>query len=257
MGLKNGCAVAYTDKGTGTGAHDLEDDTVNLITGERADADAAGADSIFTARLSERQRARFNAATPNRFAFKHADSRLNPEADWGRDGLRSIEFAIYQINAWADVKMRKPDIPPIVEVTARQFEWRIRYPGADGEIGTKDDVHYVNDLHLPVDTDVVVNLKSMDVLHSFFLPNLRIKQDAVPGHVIPMWFRVKETGTFDLVCAELCGWGHATMRAAAVVESQQDFDAWAKKQPKIPDGNVSTGAAGGHGAGVYSDQGTE
>ena len=80
--LKNGCAVAYTDKGTGTGAHDLQDNTINLITGERADADAARNDSNFTARLSDTTRHAFNAAPPNRFAFKHAHSRLNPESDW-------------------------------------------------------------------------------------------------------------------------------------------------------------------------------
>ena len=98
-GLKNRCVVAYTDKGTGTGAHVLQDDTINLITGERSDAGAAGKDSIFTARLSDPTRDAFNAATPNRFAFKHAHSRLNPESDWGLDVLRSIEFALFQLNA--------------------------------------------------------------------------------------------------------------------------------------------------------------
>jgi cytochrome c oxidase subunit II len=138
-------------------------------------------------------------------------------------------IAIYQMNAWADVKMRKPNIPPTVEVTARQFEWRIRYPGEDGAIGTKDDIHTVNDLHIPVDTDILVNLKSMDVLHSFFLPNMRIKQDAVPGHVIPMWFRAQDTGTFDLVCAELCGWGHYKMKGRLTVDSKDDFEDYLRR----------------------------
>src|SRR3954453_21894576 len=90
-GLKRGCAVAYTDKGTGTGAHDLQTNTVNLIRGERADAAAAAKDSNFTADLKARERAAFNTATPNRFAFKHAHSQQNPEADWGRNVLRSIK----------------------------------------------------------------------------------------------------------------------------------------------------------------------
>jgi hydroxybutyrate-dimer hydrolase len=97
-GLKRGCAVAYTDKGTGTGAHDLQDNTVSLITGERVDAAAADEDSHFTAKLSNSKRAQFNAQTPNRFAFKHAHSQQNPEADWGRNVLRSIEFAFYILN---------------------------------------------------------------------------------------------------------------------------------------------------------------
>lgn len=92
-GLKRGCAVAYTDKGTGTGAHNLQTNTVNLIRGERADAAAAGDESNFTAALSASERAAFNAATPNRFAFKHAHSQQNPEKDWGKNVLRSIRFA--------------------------------------------------------------------------------------------------------------------------------------------------------------------
>src|SRR5215471_12714825 len=97
-GLKHGCAVAYTDKGTGTGAHDLQNNTVNLIRGERADAAQAGDDSNFTAPISADARAAFNAATPNRFAFKHAHSQQNPEKDWGEDVLRSIKFAFKVLN---------------------------------------------------------------------------------------------------------------------------------------------------------------
>jgi hydroxybutyrate-dimer hydrolase len=97
-GLKRGCAVAYTDKGTGTGAHDLQNNTVNLLRGERADAAQARDNSNFTARLSAAERAAFNAATPNRFAFKHAHSQQNPEKDWGRNVLRSIEFAFTVLN---------------------------------------------------------------------------------------------------------------------------------------------------------------
>lgn len=97
-GLKQGCAVVYNDKGTGTGAHDLQNNTVNLITGVRQNADTAGDNSNFTAPLSEADRNAFNAATPNRFAFKHAHSQQNPEKDWDQDVLRSIEFAFFVLN---------------------------------------------------------------------------------------------------------------------------------------------------------------
>ena len=97
-GLKHGCAVAYTDKGTGTGAHDLQNNTVDLIRGERADAAQAGDDSNFTAAVSGSARAAFNAATPNRFAFKHAHSQQNPEKDWGDNVLSSIKFAFKVLN---------------------------------------------------------------------------------------------------------------------------------------------------------------
>lgn len=97
-GLKHGCAVAYTDKGSGTGAHDLQNNTVDLIRGDRADAAQAGDDSNFTARVSEQARTTFNAATPNRFAFKHAHSQQNPEKDWGEDVLNAIKFAFRVLN---------------------------------------------------------------------------------------------------------------------------------------------------------------
>ncbi len=98
-GLKHGCAVAYTDKGTGNGVHDLQNNTVNLIDGRRADATAAGKSSNFTARLSAAELAAFNAATPNRFAVKHAHSQQNPEKDWGRHTLQAVEFAFWLLNA--------------------------------------------------------------------------------------------------------------------------------------------------------------
>lgn len=97
-GLKRGCAVAYTDKGSGTGAHDLQSDTVNLMDGRVESAARARWASTFTADLRGRELERFNQATPYRFAFKHAHSRQNPEQDWGRDVLWSVEFAFHVLN---------------------------------------------------------------------------------------------------------------------------------------------------------------
>ncbi len=108
-GLKNGCAVAYTDKGTGNGAHSIARNTVNLITGERIDADFAGKDSAFTAPISDKKRERFNAERPDRYAYKHAHSRLNPEASWGRDVLRSVEFAFWVLNEEYGPKVKGDD----------------------------------------------------------------------------------------------------------------------------------------------------
>lgn len=97
-GLKRGCAVAYADKGSGSGVHSLQDNTINLIDGVRADATAAGSASNFTANITAAQRQQFNSNTPNRLAVKHAHSQLNPEQDWGRDTLRAVEFAFYVLN---------------------------------------------------------------------------------------------------------------------------------------------------------------
>jgi hydroxybutyrate-dimer hydrolase len=97
-GLKRGCAVAYSDKGTGNGMHDLQANTVNRLDGVRADADVAGADSVFTAAITDEQRAQFNAATPDRLAVKHAHSQFNPEQDWGRDTLTAVRYALQVLN---------------------------------------------------------------------------------------------------------------------------------------------------------------
>lgn len=182
---------------------------------------------------------------PHPVAFTHGSHNL--EIVWSiLPAITLLFIAIYQMNAWADAKMRRPTLgpgpdeqmgtrddvlkPPIVEVTARQFEWRLRYAGKDGEIGTADDIHTVNDLHLPANEDIVLTLKSQDVLHSFFLPNLRIKQDAVPGMKQFIWFHASKPGIYDIVCAELCGWGHYKMRGRVTFEPQEKFDRWLEQQ---------------------------
>lgn len=169
-------------------------------------------------------------APANAEPVKYTHGSHNLEIVWTIVPAATLLFiAIYQMNAWAEVKINVPEVPPMAEVVARQFEWRIRYPGPDGHLGTADDLYDVNDLHVPVDSDVLIHLKSDDVLHDFFLPNLRIKQDAVPGMKIPVWFRPKETGSYDLVCAELCGWGHYKMRGRVTVEPRADYEAWLAK----------------------------
>jgi cytochrome c oxidase subunit II len=169
---------------------------------------------------------KYNAGSnPQPVKFTHGSHTL--EIVWTIIPACTLLFiALYQMNAWAESKMRKPDIAPLVEVTARQFEWRLRYAGRDGVIGTRDDVFHVNNLHIPVDEEILVDLKSADLLHSFFIPNLRVKQDAVPGMKIPVWFKAKEQGTYDIVCAELCGWGHYKMKGRVTIQSRRDFDRW-------------------------------
>jgi cytochrome c oxidase subunit 2 len=181
--------------------------------------------------------------------FMHGSHTL--EVVWTIIPAATLLFiAIYQINAWADQKLSRraplmgpgPDgivgteddiyKPPVAEVTGRQFEWRIRYPGPDGVLHTSDDLLDVNDLHVPVDEDAVIVIKSEDVLHSFFLPNFRVKQDVVPGMKQKVWFKPvagTEGQWFDLVCAELCGWGHYKMKGRITIDSQSDFQAWLKK----------------------------
>ena len=131
------------------------------------------------------------------------------------------------MNAWADAKMRRPDIPVTAEITGRQFNWDVRYPGADGELHTPDDiVRHDGEIHFPANEEVLLIIKSADVLHSFFLPNLRIKQDVVPGMEQFMWFKARQEDQVDIVCAELCGWGHYKMKGRAVFENREKYDEW-------------------------------
>jgi cytochrome c oxidase subunit 2 len=151
-------------------------------------------------------------------------------------------IAIYQMDTWAGTNVLRPDLLPgldgivgtaddtaTVEVTGRQFEWRIRYAGPDQILYTPDDLYTVNELHLPVNEDAVIAIKSMDVLHSFFLPNVRIKHDLVPGMKQYVWFKPMKEGNFDIVCAELCGWGHYKMKGRMTVEPRAQYEKWLKE----------------------------
>jgi cytochrome c oxidase subunit 2 len=130
---------------------------------------------------------------------------------------------------WWSIKGNVPDSNFQVHVTAKQFNWEVTYPGPDGQFGTDDDLTLENDLHVPINTVVVVTLQSKDVIHSFFLPNLRLKQDAVPGREIRAWFEATQTGRYELPCAELCGFGHSGMLGYLTVDSPEDYSRWVKE----------------------------
>jgi cytochrome c oxidase subunit II len=138
-------------------------------------------------------------------------------------------LALISRTTWAEIKWRQPPSDFTVEVTAKQFNWEINYVGPDGKFGTEDDVTMDNDLHVPVDRTVRVRLKSRDVIHSFFVPAFRLKQDAVPGREIPVWFKATKAGKYELPCAELCGFGHSGMRGWVFVHEQADYDKWAEE----------------------------
>lgn len=176
---------------------------------------------------------RYNVAShSNPSKYTHGSHAL--EVVWTILPAATLLFiAIYQMDAWASSKMRPPKIKPTAEVIGRQFEWHFRYPGPDGELYTRDDIYYGSDLHLPVDEEVLLVINSEDVLHSFFLPNLRIKQDLVPGMRQQVWFKAKKTGKYDIVCAELCGWGHYKMKGQITIQPREEYDAWLAEQSRL------------------------
>jgi len=166
-------------------------------------------------------------AKANKQPVKYSHGSHSLEVVWTiLPAVTLLFIAIYQMDAWAEAKMRTPGLEPIVEVTGRQFNWDFRYPGPDGELYTRDDIVRTDgNLYLPVDEQVLLRITSADVLHSFFLPNMRLKQDVIPGMEQSMWFKAKQKGQFDIVCAELCGWGHYKMKGRVHFVSRTEFEA--------------------------------
>jgi cytochrome c oxidase subunit 2 len=161
--------------------------------------------------------------------FSHGSHNL--EVLWSIAPAGILMFiSLYQLDVWRSYRVKSSypkDLYGVAEVTARQFEWRIRYPAPGKKLQPTpqpDDLYTVNDLHVPVNQPVLIRLRSMDVQHSFFVPSLRVKQDAVPGTVIPVWFEVSKEGDFDLTCAELCGWGHYKMRGRVFSQRKSEFE---------------------------------
>jgi cytochrome c oxidase subunit II len=120
-----------------------------------------------------------------------------------------------------------------VEVLAQQWAWNFRVPGADGAFGTPDDIVTLNDLTVPQDRPVIFNLTSKDVIHSLFLPDMRIKRDANPGAINQVWFQPAVAGTFDILCAELCGYAHYQMHGKLKVLPATEFAAWEQEAGAI------------------------
>jgi cytochrome c oxidase subunit II len=149
------------------------------------------------------------------------------------------------------------------EVVGQQWQWSYRFPGKDGRLGTSDIKHVTpdnplglnpgdpsgkddvviqgGDLHLPVGKPVKVLLRSIDVLHDFYVPHFRAKMDMVPGQVTYFWFTPTRTGTFEVLCAELCGVGHAFMRGKVVVDKESDYQAWLQGQQTFAQSSDQSG----------------
>src|SRR5262245_53795158 len=192
----------------------------------------------------------------------------NPRADYvGAKGKLSkgIEVAIviaevvllvgYAIPAWARRVKAFPSESEavVVRVVGEQFAWNIHYPGPDGKFGrtdinkvsadnpigldrtdadAKDDITTINQLTLPVDRPILVHLSSKDVIHSFGLFEMRVKQDAVPGLDIPVWFVPNRIGDYEIACSQLCGLGHYRMRGFVNIKSAADFQTFLTEEAK-------------------------
>ncbi|MFT5301404.1 MAG: cytochrome c oxidase subunit 2 [Mariniblastus sp.] len=150
-----------------------------------------------------------------------------------------VFLAFFQMKSWAENKMDRPTVTvngeeqlqlPSVMVKAKRFGWEFHYAGKDGIVETQDDVYVENLLVLPFGENVVLQLESRDVIHSFYVPELRLKQDIVPGMTQFAWFNAREPGEMEIMCTELCGWGHYTMKADLRLVEKPEFDQWLKER---------------------------
>jgi cytochrome c oxidase subunit 2 len=193
----------------------------------------------------------------------------HPVAD--HEGVKSaisthLEFAVVLIEAvlligfaiplWAKRVNSFPSDKDaiIVHAIGQQFNWNFHLPGPDGVFGrrdvalvttsnalgldnsdaaAKDDLVVTGTLHVPKDRPVIIELSSKDVIHNFALPSMRIAQDATPGQLVPMWFKPVKTGEFEVVCGQLCGLGHYSMKATLVVDEPAAYQDWLKEQASL------------------------
>jgi len=139
-----------------------------------------------------------------------------------------LGLTIASQKVWAEIRFptQTPPTSQEVEILAEQFAWNVRYPGPDGQFNTADDITTINQLHLPVGTPVLLRIRSKDVIHSFFVPEFRVKQDAVPGLPTRIWIEATKQGQYEIRCAELCGLGHYRMKGFVTTESLLDFQKW-------------------------------
>ncbi|MGI6856277.1 cytochrome c oxidase subunit II [Mesorhizobium sp. 1B3] len=192
--------------------------------------------------------------------FRHregAEAAYEPESrrlEWWLTVVTAVGVAAMLapgLYVWAQF-ISVPKDATEVEVIAQQWQWSYRLPGKDGKLGTsnstlispenplgvspddpngQDDlVIEAADLHLPMGKPVKMVLRSIDVLHDFYVPEFRGKMDMIPGSVTYFWFTPTRTGSFEVLCAELCGVGHGFMRGVVAVDSEEDYQAWLQEQ---------------------------
>jgi cytochrome c oxidase subunit II len=152
-----------------------------------------------------------------RARYTHGNSTL--EIVWTVvPALILVVLTFLSAPAWSKIKMSQPPSDLQIEVTAKQFNWQVKYPNSDKV--------FLDEMHVPVNKVVHVDLKSVDVIHSFFVPQFRIKQDAVPGHTIRAWFEATKPGKYEWPCAELCGFGHSGMKGWIYVHTPEEYQKW-------------------------------
>ena len=198
---------------------------------------------------------RFRSGANPTASYTGAKGKISKGTEVAVAVIEVLLLVFYAIPAWAKRVKAFPaeSEAVVVRVVAEQFAWNIHYPGPDGRFGrtdvklvssdnplgldrtdaaAKDDITTINQLNLPVNRPVLVHLSSKDVIHSFGLFEMRVKQDAIPGMTIPVWFIPNRVGDYEITCSQLCGLGHFRMRGFITIQSAADYQKWFADQQK-------------------------
>jgi len=192
---------------------------------------------------------RFRKSANPKASYAGTEGKLSKTVELAVVVAEVVLLLVYAIPAWAARVGEFPaeDEALVVRVVGEQFAWNSHYPGPDGVFGPSDvnlvtadnplgldrsgpnaadDIVSINQLGLPVDRPILVHLSSKDVIHSFAIFEMRVKQDAIPGMNIPVWFIPNRIGEYEIACSQLCGLGHYRMRGFVSVKSEADFQSW-------------------------------
>src|SRR5262245_61561261 len=198
---------------------------------------------------------RFRKSANPKASYTGAKGKISKGLEVAVAVIEMVLLVFYAIPLWAKRVKAFPseNEAVVVRVVAEQFAWNVHYPGRDGRFGrtdinrisadnplgldrsdpaAKDDITTINQLNLPVDRPVLVHLSSKDVIHSFGLFEMRVKQDAIPGMSIPVWFIPNRAGAYEIACSQLCGLGHFRMRGFITIQSASEYQSWFEEQEK-------------------------
>ena len=146
-----------------------------------------------------------------------------------------VVIIVAAVRVWMKVKQTLPPPDDTVRVVGQQWTWTFQHSGSDGALDTADDVWTSDTLHVAEGKTYHFILESKDVLHSFFVPVFRLKQDAIPGRAITGWFKATKTGTYDILCAEICGIGHGIMGGRIVINTPEQHASWVQQNSAVAD----------------------
>ncbi|MEM9398858.1 MAG: cytochrome c oxidase subunit II [Verrucomicrobiota bacterium] len=195
---------------------------------------------------------KFTAKKNPKASYKGVKNKFSTHLEISVVLVEAFLLLIIAIPLWIERVNEFPDEEKaiVVHAIAEQYGWNYHYPGADRKFGkkdpslitsdnpigldrsdpdAKDDILAKTEMHLPINQEAIIRITSKDVIHNFALPHMRIAQDAIPGVEVPMWFTPVRTGEYEIICGQLCGVGHYSMKGWLMIDEDEDYKSWLKE----------------------------